>query len=573
MGLKNKFGLRYLVFRTDNGQPTYFRRFSDRIRPFLKGQVLGPGGGTYNIKNDQPAVRIAFPKGSDAQISSDWAHVHTQVEVIVASAIAAQRALLKAVTAVNAITSTQHHQMLDQVRHGILAADDRIRKRPNEVGEIGKNMGKLWEKSDQRTKTGAAPATARELQQRTQDVLRRMAEHAKSKDDPPSFDVSFEEGEPNVEPDTLDMLLRLSSIAEPKGLRLDPRMTAEINLNPVEMNTVASEVETLLVGNGISLPIGHEDRLQLALDIPRAQSEAYADMMARRNGSSKLTPPQPPAIELPTPAAPTLSAMRLKWLEQATPGEKARDDNKLYVDAFVGQFGDLPIDQITKSQIREFRDLLAKRPRNLPRDLRGERLSVQVAWAMTQGDCLQLTPNTVNAKGIGSLSVIMEIAMAEDVIAVNPCAKLLLKIKGKACERLPYSAEDINRLGASPLYAEGRRWKAGAEEAAFWMPLIGLFAGARLEEIGQLLVADICRQGSINYFNLFDLDDEDGAAGLEGKKSLKTPAARRKVPIHPFLIELGFLCYVEWLRTQRMTQLFPNLSLYRGRRTKEFSKW
>ena len=302
------------------------------------------------------------------------------------------------------------------------------------------------------------------------------------------------------------------------------------------------------------------------------QCEAHDDVVARRNGANTLTPPQPPAIEAPAPAAPTLSAMRLRWVEQAKPGEKARNDNKLYVDGFISEYGDLPIDQITRPMIRGYRDLLAKRPRNMPRDLRGERLRAQVAWAVTQGDCALLTPNTVNAKGVGSLSVIMEVAIAEDIITANPCAKLLLKTDGKACERLPYDARDINRLGASPLFAEGRRWKAGAGGAAVGVPLIGLLEGGRLEEIGQLLLTDIRKQSNIHYFNFFDLDDEDSHAGQTDKK-LKTPAARRKVPIHPFLIELGFLRYVEWLRKRGETQLFPDLKLYRGRRTKEFSKW
>ena len=570
MGRKNASGLRYLVLRKDNGQPTYFRRFPKRIRSFLNGQVIGPGGSIYCIKEDQPSIRVAFSKGSDAQVANEWAGVHPQLETIVASARAALRNLQKAVAAVNAISPQQHHQMLDQVRHGILAADDRIRIRPNAIGATAEALAEVC-----KTHGANKPAT-RKLQQVAQDVERHVAEKAAAEGEPAIFDTPLEEGELDVSSDTMDMLQRLLTITHPRAgggrIKLSPEMNRELNGTLRDKEVILSPVETLLTNNGLSLPLGHQDRLQLALDMPRAQAEAYADVMARRAGGTKVTPPQPATIQLPTPPCPTLSAMRLKWIEQAKPGEKARNDNALYVDAFISEYGDLPIDQIDRPKIRGYRDLLAKRPRNMPRKLRGKRLRTQIAWALKQSDCVLLTPNTVNAKGIGALSVIMEVAIAEDVIMANPCAKLLLKTDGKACERLPYDAADINRLGSSPLYADGRRWKAGAGEAAFWMPLIGLFAGARLEEIGQLLLADIGRQGSIHFFNFFDLDDE-GAAGQGDKKKLKTRAARRKVPVHPFLIELGFLRYVDWLRTQGETQLFPGLQLYRGRRTKEFSKW
>lgn len=69
----------------------------------------------------------------------------------------------------------------------------------------------------------------------------------------------------------------------------------------------------------------------------------------------------------------------------------------------------------------------------------------------------------------------------------------------------------------------------------FWLPLLGLFTGGRIGELCQLGVNDIQLHDRIWSISI---NDEDG-------KSVKTAASKRLIPIHPQLIELGFLDYVE----------------------------
>ena len=56
-------------------------------------------------------------------------------------------------------------------------------------------------------------------------------------------------------------------------------------------------------------------------------------------------------------------------------------------------------------------------------------------------------------------------------------------------------------------------------------------------------------------------------------KTVKSTAARRIVPIHPTLIELGFLRYVEKIRKTSKDRLFPALRGYAGKVTKNFSRF
>ncbi|MQB10836.1 hypothetical protein DXT96_13410 [Agrobacterium sp. ICMP 6402] len=83
-----------------------------------------------------------------------------------------------------------------------------------------------------------------------------------------------------------------------------------------------------------------------------------------------------------------------------------------------------------------------------------------------------------------------------------------------------------------------------------WGPLIGLYTGARLNEIAQIDVADIRQENGIW---LFDLNDEGE------DKQLKTVSSRRLVPMHAKLIEHGLLDYVEAMHHQKKVKLFPDL--------------
>ncbi len=94
----------------------------------------------------------------------------------------------------------------------------------------------------------------------------------------------------------------------------------------------------------------------------------------------------------------------------------------------------------------------------------------------------------------------------------------------------------------------------GAGEAAKWIPLIVLYTGARLTEVGQLLVTDIKVEGATNYFDFTTLDDDGNVV-----KTLKNATSRRRVPIHHKLVETGFLDYVKTLRAAKKRHLFPLL--------------
>ncbi len=86
----------------------------------------------------------------------------------------------------------------------------------------------------------------------------------------------------------------------------------------------------------------------------------------------------------------------------------------------------------------------------------------------------------------------------------------------------------------------------------FWPPLIALFTGARRREIAQLLLSDFRVVSGIPAFSINVEEDED--------KSIKTEAAKRLIPVHPELIAIGLLDYVEDVRALDIgPELFPGI--------------
>lgn len=85
----------------------------------------------------------------------------------------------------------------------------------------------------------------------------------------------------------------------------------------------------------------------------------------------------------------------------------------------------------------------------------------------------------------------------------------------------------------------------------YWIPIISLYSGMRLNEICQLYVDDI---KYIDKTWCFDLTDE------RDDQSLKNKTSKRRIPVHPKLIELGFIDFVKNVRKNKKDRLFYQLT-------------
>ena len=86
----------------------------------------------------------------------------------------------------------------------------------------------------------------------------------------------------------------------------------------------------------------------------------------------------------------------------------------------------------------------------------------------------------------------------------------------------------------------------------FWVPLVGLFSGLRLGEIEHLEFEDIVELHGRTALWVRK------ASSHGHKKPLKNRASNRKVPIHPFLEQIGFPDYVATRKAEATDgRIFP----------------
>lgn len=130
---------------------------------------------------------------------------------------------------------------------------------------------------------------------------------------------------------------------------------------------------------------------------------------------------------------------------------------------------------------------------------------------------------------------------------------LAARVKRKAIDkdqpiRQGFDKDDLARIFNLEAY------ESRALPHSFWPPLLALHTGARCNEIAQLYLDDIVND---------DPEHPDRWRIMVRKprpdQRLKNKFSNRSIPIHPRLIELGFLLYLDDVRAAGFDRVFPGL--------------
>ena len=238
---------------------------------------------------------------------------------------------------------------------------------------------------------------------------------------------------------------------------------------------------------------------------------------------------------------------------------------------------DVPMGVLGRTHCRDFLDVLRHLPRNANK--RFPKLTAREASqrGRERGDVDAISAANVNVN-LANLSSFLNWAVNEELLARNPMRGLRLHDDvAKKDKRNPFSADQLRKIFDAPLYTgclDGERGYAKPgfarpRNARFWVPLIALHSGMRLNEICQLDVADIRLIDGVWCFVVCEnsLDGSDD-------KALKTAASERLIPLHPALLECGMLAFVQVQRKANQVKLFPDIDPGpRGKRAVAFSKW
>jgi uncharacterized protein DUF6538 len=240
-----------------------------------------------------------------------------------------------------------------------------------------------------------------------------------------------------------------------------------------------------------------------------------------------------------------------------------------------------PIVEITEQDIENLCDLLRQFPKNAAQRYPGLTLYQAVAEAKRRRDSARLGQKTL-ANYFNNIVTIFNFAVGKRLIEHNPAKDRWLRQSfdpGKHDAKPQFTIEELNELFRAPLYTGCKDDETGyaipgpnkPRRGRFWVPLLSLFLGLRLNEAAQLYTEDVKQLEGIHYLAIRE-EREDGS---KCDKRLKTKQSKRDVPVHPELIRIGLLDFVEGRRKDGVSpRLFPELSAgSTGYFSNSFSKW
>jgi integrase len=237
------------------------------------------------------------------------------------------------------------------------------------------------------------------------------------------------------------------------------------------------------------------------------------------------------------------------------PNDKSLLAYRAAINTFIKIVDDKPLHELAIKDQNRFEDVIVKLPVNSTKVVAARGLSIDDMLL------LGLVPISLqNAKNIARRAN-MFLAWAFRREGRKPPFQLLDTVrvskKLKSAKKRRAFTDDELRIVLNPATL-GKSTQASPY--MFWLPLIGVHTGMRINEIAQLLLSDLAVLDGVQCFNVTDTPDPDEEPEETARaKTIKTEAGRRIVPVHARLVELGLMAYADTLRSAGHSRLFPDL--------------
>jgi len=264
----------------------------------------------------------------------------------------------------------------------------------------------------------------------------------------------------------------------------------------------------------------------------------------------------------------TVTQLALHVLEVQPKGDSWRHKVlEQVVPLFVSHLGQpRPISNIASSDIRSFLEAMSQCPTNATQRFPGRSLAEAIQLNRARAKPFPtVSANTIRDTHFAVLRALFGYAVSQEWLVASPAERV--KVSGatkKGGSRPSFKVEELQALFNMPVFTGcksysqfGTPGEVQIDDHRYWTPLLMLFTGARPSELGQLAVADIKLVGSTPYISILTEYDPDDPEDRSFYLTCKTPNARREVPLHPKLLELGFDRYFMKIRQGGHARLFP----------------
>lgn len=242
------------------------------------------------------------------------------------------------------------------------------------------------------------------------------------------------------------------------------------------------------------------------------------------------------------------SEMSEKYLSMSELSPKTEKSYKSKLNMFIDVHGDLMSTEITRIQITEFRNILLMLPPKAKAKYSDKSLK-DIAKLNIENT---LSAGTVNTY-ITRLSTLFNWAVDESYMAANMTPTRKVKSASKSGDSgKAFTTEDLQKyFKDAPVHKE--RITEGNKLEMFWLPLIALYSGLRLEEVAELQVGDLReiednRTGKLVW--CFDIN-RDGFS-----KTVKNTPSIRYVAVHSELIKFGLLDHLKERKKNKFNTLW-----------------
>lgn len=304
----------------------------------------------------------------------------------------------------------------------------------------------------------------------------------------------------------------------------------------------------------------------------RSAPSSEAPLLGISLQTTPVTPPSLPEPEAPASKSPPLSEVIRTFLDNYPDSKGAmKRKHEIVLPIFLDIIGDKPVDQIKQTEIRGFFATINALPPFATRE--ADRLGVTLRELAEQDHEEIISQKSFLDTYKACVRVFLKESQREYHDAGFPQGlHANYDYDGDSQPRKKqraFTPTELKRL------FEGRELLSFARSPQlvhqFWLPVIGLFTGARVNEICQINPTTDFRTDQASGIPYL-LISEDTAAGEGIEKSVKTKEPR-KVPLHPALVELGLPDYINSLKSRGVRQLFPAWSARGGRAAPNAIAW
>lgn len=339
-----------------------------------------------------------------------------------------------------------------------------------------------------------------------------------------------------------------------------------------DISVIREELDQLLDEFQLNVDRKSASYRKLGMAVLTAHVRALRDLEKRNAGEPVETPASAYVLpELPRgEEGGTLREAFEGWKKERERPEGTVHEYGRAIEMFIQLHGNLRVSEMRRSHARTFREALQSVPKTRKGSLLKASLPELSEYGRTHPSLAKVSPGTVN-KQLGAVQAVAGWGhhaglVPEDAPWSDPFSEM--RLEEEQSEREPFDARDLQTIFNAPLFSEHKLPIGGKGEAALWLPLLALFAGARQAEYAGLRVSDVRKDEETGVpLMWFTRDTKAG-------RRLKTKTSERVVPVHPQLTALGFLEYVAARRKEgERAWLFPTVAPDQKGALSAWSKW